>query len=276
MQPYSINDIKRIYQTNQLPRHWWQTWLLNILDKPSSFLITDGDYCLTDDEYRAFLTGINRMLANEPLAYLLGYQAFWGRDFLVNEHTLIPRADTELLIETVLSHLQTYKIATPSILDLGTGSGCIGITLAKELPNATVLAVDVSMPAVEIAQKNVQRLQADNCQIIQSYWFDKVVGCFDVIVSNPPYIDKDDAHLSSLSAEPITALVADGQGLADIKYIVCHAKEYLNHHGVLAIEHGYNQASQVQTLFYQAGFKQVRTLQDYGGNDRVTMGIVGG
>lgn len=272
----TITQIKKQYKNSALPAHWWQSWLLFVLDKPSSFLITDGVYVLSDDEHQAFLVGIERMMAGEPLAYLLGYQAFWGRDFLLNAHTLIPRADTELLVATALSHLQSRQITAPSVLDLGTGSGCIAITLAKELPNATVLAVDCAASALGVARTNAQRLQAHNCQFLHSDWFDKVVGRFEMIVANPPYIAKDDVHLSALHAEPIGALVADKQGLADIERIVGCAKDHLSAGGMLAIEHGYNQAKQVRQLFAQAGFCQVRTIKDYGGNDRVTTGICDG
>lgn len=273
MQP-CLNEIKRQCILGDLPRHWWQTWLLFVLDKPASFLITDGDYQLNDDEYQSFVSGLERMQAGEPLAYVLGYQAFWGRDFLVNEHTLIPRADSEILIEAVLGFKNRF--ATPAILDLGTGTGCLAITLAKELPTSTVLAVDLSEQALKLAKQNAQILQVHNCQFVQSNWFDKVAGRFHIIVANPPYIAPDDEHLSALCAEPQTALVASNGGLADIEQITQCAGDYLYSDGLLAIEHGYDQAQHVQAQLKTAGFKQVQTVQDYGGNDRLTMGVWGG
>lgn len=268
----TIDTLKQQYRQSSLPVHWWQSWLLFVINQPRSFLITDGAYLLSDDEYLAFLVGIERMLAGEPLAYLLGVQAFWGRDFVVNRHTLIPRADTEILVQAVLDFVKD-GLKPCRILDLGTGSGCVAITLAKELPNACVVAVDNSMEAIAVAKQNAQRLHATNCQIQYSNWFDSLSSVFDVIISNPPYIAKTDTHLLALSAEPMTALVADDDGLSDIKIIIAGAKNHLNKGGLLAIEHGFDQGKKVRLLFDDAGFVNVETIKDYGGNDRVTIGV---
>lgn len=269
----TIFDIKKTYKNSPLPRHWWQGWLCFVLDKPSSFLITHDDYTLSDAEYERFAEGIFQMAQGVPLAYLTGEQEFFGRSFVVNEHTLIPRPDTERLVEVVLDWVKKSGLNAGRILDLGTGSGCIAITLAKELPSWQVVAVDFSAEALQIAKQNAERLSVSNCQFVQSNWFGGVEGEFDVIVSNPPYIVKDDEHLSALMAEPITALVSDGEGLFDIEQIVSQAHEFLKDDGLLAVEHGCDQRVGVQGLFKQYGYDQIETIKDYGGNDRLTVGV---
>nr|WP_254596935.1 peptide chain release factor N(5)-glutamine methyltransferase [Moraxella bovoculi] len=254
------------------PYHWLEGWLMSVLDKDKLFLIMHDDYMLNADEYDRFMQGVARMRSGEPLAYLVGEQDFFGRTFKVNPSTLIPRPDTERLIEAVLDWLSAQTIDSPSILDLGTGSGCIAITLAKELPTSDVLAVDMSVDALAVATQNGQRLAADNCRFVQSNWFDAVQGEFDIIVSNPPYIDKADKHLNALHHEPMTALVADDLGLSDIMMIIGGSVEYLKLGGLLAIEHGYDQGQSVRELFIRQGFDDVQTIKDYGGNDRLTMG----
>ncbi len=247
--------------------------LCTILDKAPSFLITQSDYVLSDDEYQVWLGSVERLEQGEPLAYVLGRQGFWGREFVVNRHTLIPRPDSERLIETVLDFVKVKGLTAPRILDLGTGSGCLAITLAKELPGSQVMAVDFCADALQVATQNGKHLQANNCQFIQSDWFDKVAGVFDVIISNPPYIAPDDEHLPSLRAEPVTALVADELGLADIRHIVAGAGRFLVSGGLLAVEHGYDQGQAVAKIFTQCGFSDVQTVKDYGNNDRLTLGV---
>lgn len=273
----SIAEIRQVFASisnDKLPLHWLNGWLLAVIDQPSSFLITDGDFVPSIEQAKRLNDGIVRMMAGEPLAYLVGSQGFWGRDFAVNVHTLIPRADTEILIETVLRLYHDDKAAsTPKILDLGTGTGCIAITLAKELPSSQVWAVDFSDGALQVARANAKSLAADNCTLLQSDWYTAVTERFDIIVSNPPYIDKTDAHLADLRHEPISALVADDAGLSDIMTIVTGAGAHLNAGGALLIEHGYDQGAAVRKIFEDAGFTQVATIQDYGGNDRMTMGF---
>ncbi|MDO4250057.1 MAG: peptide chain release factor N(5)-glutamine methyltransferase [Moraxella sp.] len=271
----SIRELRQYFRQltyAHLPKHWLDDWLLTVLNQPQTFLITDDGYILNDDELARLNTGIARMMSGEPLAYLLGKQAFWGREFMVNPSTLIPRPDTEILVEAVLNIVAHTQLPHPSILDLGTGSGCIAITLAKELPHAHVWATDTSQDALLVAKHNAATLGADNCHFVHSNWFSAMTGRFDVIVSNPPYIAPNDTHLSSLSAEPISALVAEMDGLADIITLVTGAHAHLATGGVLALEHGHTQAQAVQALLTGAGFCDVRTLKDYGNNDRVSLG----
>lgn len=267
--------IKNLLKNANIERHIHEQLLLFILNKNRSFLISHDDYCLNDDENQRYQQAVAELQQGKPLAYIIGSQGFWKHEFLVNEHTLIPRPDTEILIETVLNYTQENSLSNLKILDLGTGTGCIAITLAYEKPKATVIAVDFSKNALEIAQKNAKRIGINNIQFLQSDWFNNIgEQKFDIIVSNPPYIDKNDKHLADLTHEPITALVAENNGLADIEHIVKNAKHYLYENGLLAIEHGYNQGEKVRTIFEKNDFIFVQTVKDYGGNDRVTLGLI--
>ncbi len=271
----SIGQIKKDFfkSIDAIPQFIIEDLLLWVIDKNKTFLITNPDYVLTDKQYQGFIDGIQKLRNKTPLAYITGKQAFWGREFLVNCHTLIPRPDSECMIDAVIDFVNKNFVTAPKILDLGTGSGCLAITLAKELPNSQVVAVDFSLDALELANKNAKNLSADNCVFIHSDWFDKISDLFDIIISNPPYIAPNDKHLDDLVAEPITALVAKNDGLADIYHIIKHAKNYLHNQGILLIEHGFNQTKQVQDIFCQFEFGDIDTIKDYGGNDRITKGI---
>lgn len=283
----TIGQIKQhIQQLNdgmtarQLPSFWLADWLLYVIDQPALFLITNEEYELSDDELAQFHAGVRKMQQGIPLAYLTGQQEFWSLNFRVNEHTLIPRPDTEVLVEQVLSWInaQPAQFSNKRLLDLGTGSGCIAISLAYELKQAhwQVVAVDMSPEALSVAQHNALSNQVTNIAFVQSSWYEALPTDdalrFDVIVSNPPYIDEADEHLARLIAEPISALSAPNQGFADIEHIVQQAMTYLRTGGLLAIEHGFDQGERVRALFLDSGFKSVHTVRDYGDNDRVTLG----
>ena len=271
----SISQIKKDFfkSIDAIPQFIIEDLLLWVIDKNKTFLITNPDYILTDKQYQDFIDGIQKLKNKIPLAYITGKQAFWGREFLVNCHTLIPRPDSECMIDAVIDFVNKNFVTAPKILDLGTGSGCLAITLAKELPNSQVVAVDFSLDALELGNKNAKNLSADNCVFIHSDWFDEISDLFDIIISNPPYIAPNDKHLDDLVAEPITALVSKDDGLADIYHIIKHAKNYLHNQGILLIEHGFNQTKQVQDIFCQFEFGDIDTIKDYGGNDRITKGI---
>ncbi len=277
-----IQQLMNTEPVSKLPTFWLTDWLLHVIDKPALFLITDENYALTEDEQKQFSAGVTKMQQGTPLAYLTGQQAFWSLNFTVNEHTLIPRPDTEIIIEQVLNWINTQPTSpsTKRLLDLGTGSGCIAISLAHELKNDNwqVVAVDLSAAALEVARHNALINKVGNIEFIQSSWYDKLSmfdqPLFDIIVSNPPYIDEADEHLAQLKAEPISALSAPNHGLADIEHIIQQAPDYLRADGLLAIEHGFDQGISVRQLFATNGFKSVMTVQDYGGNDRVTLGHI--
>lgn len=287
-----IQQLTNAAASSHLPSFWLTDWLLFVIEQPSSFLITDENYQLTDSELTQFYAGVTKMQQGTPLAYLTGQQEFWSLNFTVNEHTLIPRPDTEVLIEQVLAWINSQPNRNDDdnkpkrLLDLGTGSGCIAISLAHELnkrqPNNKaerwqVVAVDLSLEALKVARHNamVNEVAAD-IKFIQSSWYEVLSAqnepLFDVIVSNPPYIDEEDEHLARLVAEPISALSAPNHGLADIALIVKQAPQYLNAAGLLAIEHGFDQGAKVSQLFLDNRFESVHTVQDFGGNDRVTLG----
>lgn len=210
-----------------------------------------------------------------PVNYLTNTAHFWSMPFFVNEHTLIPRADTELLVEKTLELIQ-QKTPPISILELGTGTGCIAISLNKSLTKLnithTITAVDKYQDTLKVAKKNSNALAA-NVELLQSDWYTAITKKFDVIVSNPPYIAEDDNHLIELTAEPITALTASDNGLADIDHIINYGRNYLNHNGIIILEHGYNQKQAVQQLFKSYNFNNIHTITDYGGNDRVSFGF---
>ena len=286
-----IQQLTNAAASSHLPSFWLTDWLLFVIDKPSSFLITDENHQLTDSELAQFHAGVTKMQQGTPLAYLTGQQEFWSLNFKVNQHTLIPRPDTEILIEQVLTWINSQPKSVDDdnkpkrLLDLGTGSGCIAISLAHELnksnPNSKaenwqVVAVDLSSEALKVAKHNAMVNEAADINFIQSSWYDALSTqdepLFDVIVSNPPYIDEEDEHLARLVAEPISALSAPNHGLADIEHIVQQAPQHLNVGGLLAIEHGFDQGSAVRQLFLDNRFDSVHTVQDFGGNDRVTLG----
>lgn len=223
-----------------------------------------------DAEFQALLT---RRLDGEPIAYLIQQREFYGLTLRLSPATLIPRPDSETLVDAALEkipHAQPIKV-----LDLGTGSGALALAIAHNRPQASLLAVDASDAALAVAQDNANRLSLNTVQFALSDWYTNLAEQrFDVIVSNPPYIAQNDPHLrqGDLRFEPTSALVAGADGLDDIRHIVAQGLIHLNPQGWLLLEHGYNQAAAVRELMAQAGFVEVATRQDLGGNERVTLG----
>lgn len=219
---------------------------------------------------------IARRAAGEPVAYIIGEREFYGRTFKVTPDVLIPRPETELLVEAALERLPEHR---PSrILDLGTGSGAIGITLAWQRPMAEVVAVDASADALAVAQSNARRLGTKNVHFIASDWYAEIgVRKFDMIVSNPPYIAAADPHLNAgdLRFEPSQALSSGLDGLSAIRCIVAGSALHLQHGGILMIEHGFEQGEACRELFHRAGFRQVTSLQDLAAHERVTLATFG-
>lgn len=249
--------------------------LARVLEKDRSYLFTWPEQTLSDEQRLAFETLFSRRLKGEPIAHILGEREFWSLPLRVNASTLIPRPDTELLVELALEFLPKTSSA---IVDLGTGTGAIALALASENTHWNILALDQSPAACDLAESNRSRLGFDKVQVRQSNWFSALeqgVESFDLIVSNPPYIDKDDHHLSEgdVRFEPLSALVADDLGLADIKLIAASAPEFLNDGGCLLFEHGYQQAESVRDILTVSGFELVRSERDLNGNDRATLGI---
>ena len=238
-----------------------------------AWLIAHGDDPVTDALRATFEQLLARRIRGEPIAHILGKREFYGREFLVTPDTLIPRPDSETLVEAALDSMP-YDQAC-KILDMGTGTGAIGITLALERPHAQVTILDYSEAALAIARENAQQLSAHNVQALHSDWFSALQGQrFDLIVSNPPYIEAADPHLQEgdLRFEPLTALASGADGLDDIRRIVAQAADHLLANGWLIIEHGYHQGSAVRAIFTSHHLTEVHTVQDLAGHDRVTLG----
>ena len=243
-----------------------------VTQKSRTFIIAFAETELNTNEYRQLEQLLVRRQQGEPIAYLVGEKEFWSLPLLVSPATLIPRPDTERLVELALTYLSSSSV---NVLDLGTGTGAIALAIASERSNCHVIGIDIQPDAVALARKNAERLHLHNIAFLQGSWFSPLSGqVFDIIVSNPPYIDETDLHLNQgdVRFEPKTALVAEQHGLADIEFIINHSRTYLNQSGWLLIEHGWQQGERVKELFLQYGFNQIITEQDYGGNDRVTLG----
>ncbi|MCG3721619.1 peptide chain release factor N(5)-glutamine methyltransferase [Vibrio cincinnatiensis] len=246
--------------------------LCHVLQKPRSYLLTWPEKVLTAEQQTEFDALLTRRLSGEPVAYIIGEREFWSLPLKVSPSTLIPRPDTERLVELALEKAEQIP---GDILDLGTGTGAIALALASELPARHVFGVDLRHEAQQLAIENSQRLQITNVTFLQGSWFTPLVEGikFALIVSNPPYIEESDPHLEQgdVRFEPKSALVAEDNGLADIKYIAQTAREYLLAEGWLLFEHGYEQATAVQTILKELGYQAITTEQDYAGNDRVTL-----
>jgi release factor glutamine methyltransferase len=256
---------------SESPRTDAECLIGHLLDKPRTYLFTWDDQLLDEQQLQSLQALLCRRTAGEPVAYIIGYREFWSLKLKVNPSTLIPRPDTETLVEW---SLELPLLATAPVLDLGTGTGAIALALASEQPSWSIQAVDFSLDAVRLASDNARDLGLDRVRVFQSDWFANVSGRYDLIVSNPPYIDSEDGHLvqGDLRFEPDSALVAEGSGLADIEQIVAQAPNFLNAEGWLLLEHGYQQAEAVQELLQRAGFQKVESRRDLSGNLRVTAG----
>ena len=250
-----------------------QCLLQAVLQVNRAYLLTHPEQPLNADQHARYMALFERRLGGEPIAYLLGEREFYGLKFRVSPATLIPRPETELLVELALQRIPQQGACR--VLDLGTGSGAIALSIAHARPNAEVVAVDASAAALEVAQFNTQRLALGNVRLLRSDWFSALHGeRFDMIVSNPPYIAADDAHLAQgdVRFEPSSALVSGTDGLDDIRRICAQAKAHLKSKGWLLFEHGYDQATQVRALLQQAGFKEIFSARDLSGIERVSGG----
>lgn len=247
------------------------------VEQSSVYLRTWPEKELQASQQEIFFSLVQRREQGEPIAYIVGEKQFWSLDLNVTKDTLIPRPETELLVEQVLKICKQQ--AVQSILELGTGSGAIAIAIASELtaamPATKITAIDISQSALEVAQKNAQRHQQD-IEFRQSDWFNSIAAQhFDVIVTNPPYIERGDIHLSQgdLRFEPECALVSGDDGLDAIEKIIQQAKHWLKPQGWLLFEHGYNQAEAVRGLFQENSYQKIKTLKDLAHNERISFAL---
>ena len=260
-------------------------------NKASLFAFPETE--LTEQQLIQLEDLIQRRIQGEPIAYILGERDFWSLNLAVSPDTLIPRADTEILVEQALVKAQDYLQSESfkarcqtsgkkelNILDLGTGTGAIALALASELESIcqgqniqlNVVGVDFIANAVTLAQQNAKRNNLEYVNFYQSNWFENIDQHFDIIVSNPPYIDKTDHHLTQgdLCFEPLTALIAEDEGYADLRFIIEQAPQYLTSEGWLLLEHGFEQGEKVRAIFSTELWQHIATVKDYGNNERVT------
>ncbi len=270
----NLPTISQLLQACTLPALETRMLLCHVTGLSREQLITRREHHPSAEQVAVFLHLGHERLHGRPMAYLLGTREFYGRPFRVNEQVLIPRPETELLVETVLDCL--HGQATPAVLDLGTGSGAIAVTLALEAPHANVSASDVSPAALAVARDNAAQLNAAVTFIESDWWQALPPQRFDVIVSNPPYIAAGDPHLQQgdLRFEPPQALTDDADGLSAYREIIAHASGYLQAGGWLWLEHGYDQAAAVRELLEQAEFGRIESKCDLAGHVRVSGGQI--
>jgi release factor glutamine methyltransferase len=261
----TIDEGSAFFEANLLLQH--------VLDVNRAWLISHENEFLTPENEALFEDLVSKRMAGKPIAYILGEREFYGLKLKVTPDTLIPRPDTETLVEAALEKLPKNQLS--SILDLGTGTGAIALAIANNRPLAHITAVDASESALKVAQENAQNLNISNVTFLPSYWFEALSNqSFDMIVSNPPYIEDHDPHLSQgdLRFEPRAALASGIDGLDDIRHIIDQAPRYLKTNGWLMLEHGYNQAERIANVLKQAEFIEVQHVQDLAGIQRVTLG----
>ena len=249
--------------------------LQQVLNVNHAWIIAHADDTLTTEQYASFEALLQRRLNGEPIAHILGSREFFGLNLKVTADTLIPRPDTETLVEAALEKIP--KTAQARVLDLGTGTGAIALALAKHCPQAHVTAVDFSENALTVARENAENLSTPNVSFVHSHWFSALNNQqFNLIVSNPPYIAEHDPHLSQgdVRFEPKSALTSGADGLDDIRHIIGQASQHLAPNGWLMLEHGYDQAEAVAKLMAEAGFTEIAHAQDLAGIQRVTFGMV--
>jgi len=250
--------------SSDTPRIDAEILLQHVLDKPLAWLIANGGTSAISEHIKSFYEIVECRRQGQPVAYLLGYRDFWTLRLAVNDNVLIPRPDTETLVEQALERLSPLK--QQAVLELGTGSGAIALAIAKERPLANVLASDYSDAALAVAKGNAKSNRIDNVQFMQSDWFAaiKPQAQFDLIAANPPYVDNDDPHIQQgdLRFEPNLALVADEEGLADLRYIIEHARHFLKPGGFLIVEHGFEQGEEIAQFFKHHAYTDIQLYMD--------------
>ncbi|PHM73459.1 peptide chain release factor N(5)-glutamine methyltransferase [Xenorhabdus kozodoii] len=254
------------------PKRDAEILLQYVTGRSRTYLIAFNETPISPEAASRLDAVLARRIQGEPIAYIVGEREFWSLPLAVSPATLIPRPDTECLVEKALELLPD---SSALILDLGTGTGAIALALASERHDCQITGVDINPDAVALAKHNAAKLSFHNVNFLQSEWFSTVgERQFDMIVSNPPYIDEHDLHLreGDVRFEPATALIAAQNGMADLQIIVEQARHFLLPSGWLLLEHGWKQGIVVRNLFLEQGYQQIATFQDYGGNERITVG----
>lgn len=249
--------------------------LCSVIKKERNFFRAWPEHKLEQQQLNSFLQLFQQRLQGEPIAHILGERGFWSLNLKVTKDTLIPRPDTERLVELSLEIIP--QRSQWKILDLGTGTGAIALSLAKENPDCFITATDQSIAALEVAKQNAKENNISNIEFIRSNWFEKLSSQqFDMIVTNPPYIKENDPHLKQgdVRFEPLSALTSGEDGLDDIRSIISNSHNHLATQGVLLIEHGYDQANSVCHLLTEANFNNVSNVKDYNDNPRVSIGYI--
>jgi release factor glutamine methyltransferase len=255
------------------PRLDAELLLSKVLGMPRTALLVRAAEPMSDAQRRAYEQLIARRAHGEPIPYLTGSREFWSLDLTITPDVLVPRPETELLVELALERIPADE--PRSILDLGTGSGAVALAIAAERPGVQVTGVDVSSAALAVAAQNSRKLALTRVRWRAGSWFESVPGeRFDLIVANPPYIAADDPALAALRAEPILALTCGPTGLEALAHIIGRAMRHLNRRGAILLEHGCTQADEVAGMLERGGFAGVRSHDDYSGKPRVTVGNV--
>lgn len=269
----SLNQINIISKDTHLSTKLDIELLILDLLKIDKNILYREDPVLSSRQLKELEALVRRREQGEPLAYILKSKGFWSLDLFVDENVLVPRPETEIIIEKIL---ESFDTSEKTVLDLGTGSGAIGLSLSKERKDWGVFCSDISFDAIKVARKNKYKNEVDAI-FINSDWLEAYAdNTFDIIVSNPPYIDPDDPriHSDGLKYEPIHALISGQKGLKDIETIICQSQEVLVNKGSLFIEHGHDQSGEVELLLEKYNFSDIRKFQDLNGDDRVCSGKI--
>ena len=267
------NAAQLLYPNSDTPRIDAEVLMQHVTEKPLAWLVSHADSLASTDHMREYHELVAKRYKGQPIAYITGVKEFWSLKLKVTPDVLIPRPDTETLVEQALILLKNKKF--PKELDLGTGSGAIALAIAKERPDARVLAVDSSAAALDIARENAASVGVRNVRFQQSNWLHDIdIHNFALIASNPPYVEANDPHLSQgdLRFEPSQALIGGGDGLDDLRRITMGSLNYLKPGGTLLVEHGFNQADAVRELFQTAAYQKIEHFRDLHGLTRCTLG----
>ena len=261
----TVHDL--LSQADNIPLLDSQLILGSVLGCSRTWIIAHDDDVVCEKAQKIFLSKLKRRIGGEPIAYILGYREFWSQNFLVDRNTLIPRPETECMVEIALEQLPN----TPTtVLDLGTGCGAIGVTLATERCNWHIIANDISGSALKVAQRNA--FNTKNIAFFQGNWCEAIKpGSINLIICNPPYIEPNDNHLNHLEYEPLSALISPDCGLYDLKQVIKESRSLLVKGGLLILEHGYLQRDKVYQLLHNHGYISIQMFDDLSGKPRIML-----